>query len=51
VPASTLFGVSSLSRLAGQFGGIAAFAGINLGASGGKANTEPAMELVKSWGF
>lgn len=50
VPASTS-SVSSLSRLAGQFGGLAALAGINLGAAGDGDKTVEAIELVKSWGF
>ncbi|MGD9841548.1 MAG: Wzz/FepE/Etk N-terminal domain-containing protein [Steroidobacteraceae bacterium] len=49
-PASTS-STSSLSRLAGQFGGLAALAGVNLGGQSDGDKTVVAMELVKSWGF
>lgn len=49
-PASTS-STSSLSRLAGQFGGLAALAGVNLGANSSGDKTVVAMELIKSWGF
>lgn len=49
-PASTS-SASSLSRLAGQFGGLAALAGVNLGANSDGEKTVAAMELIKSWGF
>ena len=42
---------SSLSKLAGQFGGLASLAGINLGGSNGDDKTAIAMELMKTWGF
>lgn len=41
----------SLAKLAGQFGSLAALAGVNLGAQGDGDKTIAAMELVKSWGF
>lgn len=42
---------SSLSRLAGQFGGLAALAGVDLGGQSDGDKTVVAMELMKSWGF
>ncbi len=42
---------SSLSKLAGQFGGLASLAGINLGSGGGEDKTVVAMEIIKTWGF
>ena len=42
---------SSLSRLAGQFGSLAALAGVNFGAQSDSDQTVFAMELIKSWGF
>ncbi len=42
---------SSLSKLAGQFGGLASLAGINLGASGSEDKSVIAIEIVKTWGF
>ena len=42
---------SSLSKLAGQFGGLASLAGINLGAAGADDKSVVAMELMKTWGF
>ncbi len=42
---------SSLSKLAGQFGGLASLAGINLGAGGSEDKSVVAMEIVKTWGF
>ena len=42
---------SSLSKLAGQFGGLASLAGISLGSSGDEDKTTIAIELVKTWGF
>lgn len=48
-PASTS-SASSLARLASQFGGLAALAGISLGQDEDN-KTVAAMELVKSWGF
>ncbi len=42
---------SSLSKLAGQFGGLASLAGINLGSGGGEDKTAVAMEIIKTWGF
>ena len=40
----------SLSKVAGQFGGLASLAGINLG-SGESSKDVIAQELIKSWGF
>ena len=42
---------SSLSKLAGQFGGLASLAGINLGGGGAEDKTVVAMEIIKTWGF
>jgi len=42
---------SSLGKLAGQFGGLASLAGINLGGGGGEDKSVIAMEIVKTWGF
>ena len=49
-PASTSSS-SSLSKLAGQFGGLASLAGVNLGGGGGADKTTIAIELMKTWGF
>ncbi|MGQ7274397.1 Wzz/FepE/Etk N-terminal domain-containing protein [Marinobacter sp. V034] len=38
----------SLSKLAGQFGGLASLAGINIGAGGGADKTAIALEVLKS---
>ena len=43
-------GSNGLARLAGQFGGIASLAGINLG-SGENDKSQLAVELLKTWGF
>lgn len=43
-------GGGKLSRLAGQFGGLASLAGINLG-GGESSDAIIAMEIMKSWGF
>ena len=43
--------LSSLGRLAGQFGGLASLAGINLGSDSGSDKTVMAMELAKTWDF
>jgi len=50
LPASAS-GTSSLSKLAGQFGGLATLAGVNLGAAESGDKTAVAMELIKTWGF
>ncbi|KZY30506.1 MULTISPECIES: Wzz/FepE/Etk N-terminal domain-containing protein [unclassified Oleiphilus] len=42
---------SSLSQLAGQFGGLASLAGVNLGGNGGADKATIALELMKTWGF
>jgi uncharacterized protein involved in exopolysaccharide biosynthesis len=50
-PASSSGG-SALSNLAGQYGGLASLAGINLGGgSGGDNKVAIAMEIIKTWGF
>ncbi|WP_293752386.1 Wzz/FepE/Etk N-terminal domain-containing protein [uncultured Paraglaciecola sp.] len=49
-PASTSSS-STLSSLAGQFGGFASLAGINLGGSSGGDKTTIAIALIKTWGF
>ena len=43
-------GGSSLGAMAGQLGGLASLAGINIG-SGGSNETLEAMEIAQSWGF
>ena len=47
-PADT--GGSSLGAMAGQLGGLASLAGINIG-SGESNETQEAMEIMQSWGF
>lgn len=42
---------SSLSKLAGQFGGLASLAGVNLKGGDGANKTTIAMKLMKTWGF
>ncbi len=42
---------SSLSKLAGQFGGLASLAGINIGSGGVEDKSILAMEIIKTWGF
>jgi uncharacterized protein involved in exopolysaccharide biosynthesis len=42
---------SSLSKLAGQFGGLASLAGVSLGGGDGADKTTIAIELMKTWGF
>lgn len=49
-PASSS-GSSSLSKLAGQYGGLASLAGINLGGGGAEDKSLVAMEIIKTWGF
>lgn len=49
-PASSSGG-SALSKLAGQYGGLASLAGINLGGGGGDGKVSVAMEIIKTWGF
>jgi uncharacterized protein involved in exopolysaccharide biosynthesis len=50
-PASSSGG-SGLSKLAGQYGGLASLAGINLGGgSGGDDKVAIAMEIIKTWSF
>jgi uncharacterized protein involved in exopolysaccharide biosynthesis len=48
-PASSEGGAGGLSALAGQFGGLASMAGINLGGGGNK--TALALEIIKSRSF
>jgi len=43
-------GGSSLGSMAGQLGGLASLAGINIGSSESNA-TQEAMEIMQSWGF
>ncbi len=50
MPASSSM-TSSLSRLAGQFGGLASLAGIDIGGQADGEKVIAAMELLKSWGF
>ena len=49
-PVSTEGGTGGLAALAGQFGGLASMAGINLG-NGGGDNTALALEIIKSRSF
>ncbi|MBL4941370.1 MAG: LPS O-antigen length regulator [Colwellia sp.] len=49
-PASSEGGTGGLSALAGQFGGLASMAGINLG-GGGSDKTNLALEVIKSRSF
>ena len=42
---------SSLASLAGQFGGLASLAGLNISSDTGADRSVVAMELVKTWGF
>ncbi len=44
-------GAGGLSKLAGQFGGLASLAGINLGGGGAENKSVIAMEIIKTWGF
>jgi capsular polysaccharide biosynthesis protein len=50
VPASSSAS-SSLSKLAGQFGGLASLAGINLSAGDSNDNSVVAMRILKTWDF
>jgi uncharacterized protein involved in exopolysaccharide biosynthesis len=47
-PASEQGGASGLAKMAGQFGGLASLAGINLGGGGGTDKTGLALEVLKS---
>ncbi|KZZ22792.1 hypothetical protein A3752_26755, partial [Oleiphilus sp. HI0081] len=49
-PASSSGG-STLSKFAGQFGGLASLAGVNLGGGNGENKTGIAIEVIKTWGF
>ena len=49
-PASSSGG-SGLSSLAGQYGGLASLAGINLSGGGGDDKVAIAMEIIQTWGF
>ena len=44
-------GNSSLASLAGQFGGLASLAGINLGAGNSDNKAIIAMKIIPTWGF
>jgi len=50
IPATTS-NASMLSKLAGQFGGLASLAGVNLGVDAEGDKTAVALELIKTWGF
>jgi uncharacterized protein involved in exopolysaccharide biosynthesis len=50
-PADSEKGGSGLAALAGQFGGLASMAGINLGGNGGVDKTQMAIEVMKSRQF
>ena len=50
-PASSEGGAGGLGALAGQFGGLASMAGINLGGGGGADKTALALEIIKSRSF
>lgn len=52
MPSYSSSSASSLARLAGQFGGLASLAGINLGQQNdSERKVTAAIELVNSWGF
>ena len=42
---------SALSKIGGQFGGLATLAGISLGSGGAEDKSVVAMEIIKTWGF
>jgi len=42
---------SSLSKLAGQYGGLASLAGLSLGGGSGDDKTTISIELMNTWGF
>lgn len=42
---------SQMGKLAGQFGGLASLAGINLGGGRAEDKTHVAMEIINTWGF
>jgi uncharacterized protein involved in exopolysaccharide biosynthesis len=42
---------NSLGRMAGQLGGLASFAGINLGRGGASSKSTEALEILQSWSF
>jgi uncharacterized protein involved in exopolysaccharide biosynthesis len=48
---SSSSGSSSLSKLAGQFGGLASLAGVNFGGGQSTDKVTIAIELMKTWGF
>jgi uncharacterized protein involved in exopolysaccharide biosynthesis len=50
-PAASEGGAGGLGALAGQFGGLASMAGINLGGGGGADKTALALEIIKSRSF
>ena len=50
-PASSEGGAGGLGALAGQFGGLASMAGINLGGGTGSDKTALALEIIKSRSF
>jgi len=50
-PASSEGGAGGLGALAGQFGGLASMAGINLSGGGGADKTALALEIIKSRSF
>lgn len=50
-PADTEQGGGGLAALAGQFGGLASMAGLNLGGGGGVDKTQMAIEVMKSRQF
>ncbi len=50
-PVSEKSGGGGLAALAGQFGGLASMAGINLGGGGGGDKTALALEIIKSRSF
>ncbi|TCI05667.1 LPS O-antigen length regulator [Corallincola luteus] len=50
-PAESAGGAGGLRALAGQFGGLASLAGVNLGGGGGEDKTGLAIEVLKSRAF
>ncbi|KZZ35465.1 hypothetical protein A3756_15575 [Oleiphilus sp. HI0086] len=51
VPVSNGGDGGGLSRLAGQFGGLASLAGMSIGGSSGVSKSVTAIEVMRTWGF
>lgn len=50
-PATQSSGAGGLAKLAGQFGGLASLAGIDIGGNAAEDKSIFAMEIIKTWGF